>query len=250
VGYRGKVREQEAARHLRAAGRTLQQIADELGVSKSSVSLWVRDVPFTPSKRRWGAKRRPHPAQDRKRREIEECDRVGVARVGALDAASFLAAGAALYAGEGSKRDGMVVFANSDPAMVAFFCAWLRSFFAIDESRLRVRVYLHEGLDFNAAQAHWSMITRVPRTQFGKPYRAVADASIRRNKHTFGCCYVVYSCARTHRSIMGLIRALLSSAAYSGVAQLVAQGIVNPKVAGSSPAPGARSARSHLRKLS
>ena len=51
VGYRGKVREQEEAKRLRAAGRTLQQIADELGVSKSSVSLWVRDVPFTPSKR-------------------------------------------------------------------------------------------------------------------------------------------------------------------------------------------------------
>jgi 4a-hydroxytetrahydrobiopterin dehydratase len=38
---------------------------------------------------------------------------------------------------------------------------------------------------------------------------------------------------------MGLTRALLSSASYSGVAQLVAQGIVNPKAAGSSPAPGA-----------
>ncbi len=51
MGYRGKVEEQERARDMRARNMTLQDIATELGVSKSSVSLWVRDVPFTPSKR-------------------------------------------------------------------------------------------------------------------------------------------------------------------------------------------------------
>jgi hypothetical protein len=45
-----------------------------------------------------------------------------------------------LYAGEGSKTDGDVRFANTDPAMMRFFCAWLRHFFVIDEARLRVRV--------------------------------------------------------------------------------------------------------------
>ncbi|MGZ6927725.1 MAG: hypothetical protein ACXVJF_13480 [Acidimicrobiia bacterium] len=37
--------------------------------------------------------------------------------------------------------------------MVRFFCAWLRRYFEIDESRLRVRVYLHEGLDLEAAHS-------------------------------------------------------------------------------------------------
>ena len=48
MGYRGKLREQEQARELRAQNLTLQDIADRLGVSKSSVSLWVRDVPLHP----------------------------------------------------------------------------------------------------------------------------------------------------------------------------------------------------------
>ena len=61
MGYRGKVEQQEKARLLRAENRTLADIAETLGVSKSSVSLWVRDVPFTPSKRRYGPQRRPHP---------------------------------------------------------------------------------------------------------------------------------------------------------------------------------------------
>ncbi len=54
MGYRGKVKEQEQARALRAQNRTLADIARTLGVSKSSVSLWVRDVPFTPTLRRAG----------------------------------------------------------------------------------------------------------------------------------------------------------------------------------------------------
>ncbi len=43
-------------------------------------------------------------------------------RIGQLSDEAFLAAGTALYAGEGSKTDGMVSFANSDPRMIEFFC--------------------------------------------------------------------------------------------------------------------------------
>jgi hypothetical protein len=125
-------------------------------------------------------------------------------------------AGVALYAGEGTKRDGAVRFANSDPRMVVFFCAWLRRFFEIDESRLRVRLYLHEGLDVVATTAYWSDLTAIPLGQFGKPYRAVADSSIRHTKHVHGCVGIGYSCSATHRCIMGLVAALLSDATVRG----------------------------------
>jgi hypothetical protein len=82
-------------------------------------------------------------------------------------------AGVMLYAGEGAKRDGNLLLANSDPRMISLFCAWLRHFFEIDESRLRVRLYLHQGLDLDAA--------------------------------------VLYGCSRTHRAVMGLVHALLES---------------------------------------
>jgi hypothetical protein len=216
MGYRGKLDEQQQARVMRAQNMTLAVIAARLGVSKSSVSLWVRDVPFTPSKRRSGPKRSTHPAQTAKLREIDALNQLGIRRIGTLSDEAFLVAGTALYAGEGSKTDGNVIFANTDAGMVEFFCAWLRRFFDVDESRLRVRVYLHEGLDLDAAEAHWSAVTGVPRTQFRVAYRAAADATIRTNKHEFGCVYVNYGCSKTHRTIMGLIRALLSSQAIPG----------------------------------
>jgi len=216
MGYRGKVKEQEEARRLRAQNLTIIQIAEKLGVSKSSVSLWVRDVPFTPSERRWGPQRRPNPASDRKQRQIAQLNDLGRARLGTLVEDAFFAAGIALYAGEGSKTDGPVKFVNSDADMMRFFCAWLRRNFEVDETRLRMSVYLHQGLDLDAAEEHWSRVTSIPRSQFTKPYRAVPDPSIRRNKHEFGCACLRYSCSRTHRTIMGLVRALLSSEAIPG----------------------------------
>lgn len=87
---------------------------------------------------------------------------------------------------------------------------WLRRFFDIDESRLRVWLYLHEGLDLEAALAFWSELTSIPLTQFGKPYRAKPDPSIRKAKHPMGCPAVSYSCTRTHRIVMALVDALLS----------------------------------------
>ena len=216
MGYRGKTVEKERARDLRAESWTLQAIASELGVSRSSVSVWVRDVRFEPKPRHRPIFRSPSSLHLAKLAQIEEMDAWGREQIGVLSEAAFLAAGVALYAGEGAKKDGSVNFANTNSEMVSFFCSWLRHFFEVDESRVRVRVYLHQGLDLDAAEEHWAKIVGVPRTQFNQPYRAVADPSIRKNKHELGCVYVVYSCSKTHRGIMGLQRALLSSRSIPG----------------------------------
>jgi len=217
MGYRGKVKQQNEARRLRAKGLTMDEIAQKLRVSKGSVSLWTRDVPFQPRLLRTKARRRgPNILQRRKQEEIGRLRAEGVARIGALSEKEFLVAGAALYAAEGSKAGWEVAFANSDPRMVAFFCAWLRTFFAIDESRLRLRIYLHEGLDLGAAVAFWTRLTSIPAAQLIKPYRAVPDPSIRRAKHVNGCVTVRYTSSTTHRAIMGIVDALLASAALPG----------------------------------
>lgn len=239
MGYRGKLVEQARARELRAQSWTLQEIADELGVGKASVSVWVRDVEFVPKPRSAARRRGPNALQRRKQAEIEELLEDGRRRIGTLSEREFLVAGAALYAGEGAKRDGRVVFANSDPQMIAFFCAWLRAFFSPDESRLRVRLYLHEGLDLDAATSFWEEVTGIPRSQFTAPYRAVPDATIRHNKHVMGCPAVSCGGSRVHRAVMGVVKGLLSCDLPSGVAQLAEQRIVNPWAVGSSPTPGA-----------
>jgi transposase len=213
VGYRGKLEERARARELRAQAWTMPEIAAHLGVSKSSVSLWTRDVPFDPSARRSArTDRRPrgsdHPLRRRKLEQIARLDAEGRAQLARLSERELLVAGVALHAGEGAKTEGSVSMANTDPQLLRFFVTWLRRCFVVEESRLRCRVYLHEGLDLDAAEAWWASVVDVPRTQFGKPYRAVADAARTAVKHEYGCATVVYSCTATHRRVMGLVRAL------------------------------------------
>lgn len=209
VGYRGKVEERHRARDLRARSWTLQEIATELGVSKGSVSLWVRDVDFEPRPRNRGHPAGPkHPMRPRKEAEIERC-RVEAEQWAAgltdRDLEMFVLG---LYAGEGSKTDGEVAMANTNPAYSRLFLRWLRNRFDIDERRLRAIVYLHDGLDIADATAHWSKMLGIPVDQFTKPYRAVADGSIRSRKHVNGCATARYSSTYIHRRVMALIVAI------------------------------------------
>ena len=251
MGYRGKLEEQERARALRAQGWTLGEICEELGVSKASASLWCRDVAIDAAalalRRRerharanQGARQRgPNALQRRKQTEIDAARAWALEQIAELTDRDLLVVGAALYAGEGTKAGTSVGFANTNPAMIALFLRWLRRFFEVEEPRLRVCLYLHEGLDLSAAVAFWSEVTGIPPDQFRRPYRAVPDPSIRRSKHPMGCATVIYSSTKVLRRILGLVDALLSSEAPSGVAQLAERLTVNQNVASSSLAPGA-----------
>jgi transcriptional regulator with XRE-family HTH domain len=223
MGYRGKIVEQNRARDLRAQGWTLMEIVEELGVSKASASLWCRDVVIDDAvlaeRRRArhlagnaGARARgPNKLQRRKEAEIEEMRLAGIDAIGQLSDRELLLVGTALYAGEGSKTPGEVRFANSDPRMILAFVEWARRCLDVPTERLRLRLYLHKGLDLDAANAFWSELTGIPVTAFRRPYRAEPDPSIRRAKHPMGCPAVCVTSMRLHRRVMGLVDALLSS---------------------------------------
>lgn len=108
MGYRGKLLEQGQARELRAQGFALHEIARMVGVSKSSVSLWVRDVVFVPrtrTRRYLPGVRRPNALERAKHDEIDRLKQAGRERIGQLSDREFLIAGVALYAAEGAKGD-------------------------------------------------------------------------------------------------------------------------------------------------
>jgi transcriptional regulator with XRE-family HTH domain len=212
MGYAGFVEQRAQARGLRAQAWTLAEIAAQLGVARSTVSIWCRDVEFEPRPRSRGnaVKHKPHPQHVAKLAEIQRLRDEALARIGTLSERDLLIAGVALYAAEGAKTTTEVKFANTDPRMISLFLQFLRAFFPVDESRLRMRLYLHEGLDLDAATGFWSDLTRIPAGQFTKPYRAPADPSRRRAKHPMGCPAVSYSSATVLRTILALGDALLS----------------------------------------
>lgn len=202
----------DEARTLRASGLTVADVAVAVGAPKGTVYGWVRDIPGPPRELwRPAVRRTKGSLHARKLAEIAECEAWARERVAALSDDAFFAAGIALYIGEGHKRDGCVGFTNTNRRVIQWFISWLRTYFEIDESRLRARLYLHQGLDLDAAIHFWSTATGIPAAQFGKPYRAKPDPSIRSTKHPMGCLTINYGCSRTHRRVMALAEGLLSS---------------------------------------
>jgi hypothetical protein len=169
------------ARDLREQGHDYEQIAAELGASKSSVSLWVRDLPRPPGlsyeecRRRAAEGVRRYWAAERPIREAErEAIRAAAAtQIGPLNDREILIAGAIAYWCEGSKnkpyrRTDRVVFTNSDPALIGLFARFL-DVAGVHRDRLIYRVQIHETADADAAQKYWLKVTGADPAQFRRP---------------------------------------------------------------------------------
>jgi transcriptional regulator with XRE-family HTH domain len=167
----------EKARELRLQGWTYDQIQVELGCSKSSISLWVRDLPKPERKRSteeasaiarrgWEATMR---LRDEERQQIKEAAKQAV---GALSPRELFLLGVGLYWAEGSKdkpydRRENVCFVNSDPGMIQVFLAWL-DLLGVERDRIRYAVMIHESADIPSAELYWAELVGADRSAFYK----------------------------------------------------------------------------------
>lgn len=152
------------ARELRLQGMTYDRIQLELGCSKSSISLWVRDLPKPPRRTREDAsaiaKRGWEATLQRRETERQETKRAAAEDIGTLSDRELMMVGTALYWAEGTKSkphrpQERVVFMNSDPNMIKVFLAWLR-LLKVDPDTLRFHVHIHETADASAAERYWA----------------------------------------------------------------------------------------------
>ena len=169
------------ARDLREQGLDYEEIVAELGVSKSSVSLWVRDLPRPPGlsyeecckrsaegvQRYWDAER---PIREARREAIRAA---AAAQITQINDREILIAGAIAYWCEGAKnkpyrRSDRVTFLNSDPALIKFFLRFLEAA-DIGREDLVYRVQIHETADVEAAQRFWLDVTQANPSQFRRP---------------------------------------------------------------------------------
>ncbi|MEV5603304.1 hypothetical protein AB0L33_17880 [Streptomyces sp. NPDC052299] len=154
------------ARELRLEGKTYDQIQLELGCSKGSISLWVRDLPKPVRSRsaveqaqlagrmRWDHELAVRDAE-RQRTKAE-----ARSEIDALTDRELLLLGVALYWAEGSKdkpyaRRENVMFINSDPNVIQVYRAWLR-LLGVTPDRLGYRVTIHESADVEGAERYWA----------------------------------------------------------------------------------------------
>lgn len=210
------------ARQLREKGLDYEEIAGALGVSKSSVSLWVRDMPRPArlsyeetrkrcaegARRYWAAER---PAREAKR---ETARAAAAAQIGQLSQRELLIAGAIAYWCEGSKSKPhrpaeRVVFINSDPGLIKLFLRFLEAA-GVDFSRLGFRVHIHETADTATAEGFWISTTGARPAQFHRTVlKRHNPQTIRKNVGAdyHGCLIITVSqSADLYRKIEGWVR--------------------------------------------
>jgi transcriptional regulator with XRE-family HTH domain len=211
-----KTEERKQGRELRALGWSVKEIERHLGVSRSSASLWVRDIQLNEEQRRrlsektskgqLAAAVRKAEAFRLIRREYQEDGRK-LAR----ERGSSYAAGCMLYWAEGWKSRTSVRISNSDPDLLILFASFLREHFDVPDERFRVHCHL-----FADHLAHQHEIERFWLDDLRLPSGCLLKSTVnvyskysqkkRVNKLLYGTCDLGVHSTRIVQTIYGSIQ--------------------------------------------
>jgi AcrR family transcriptional regulator len=164
MAYPAYVREK--ARELRVERRlSIVEIAERLGLPKTTVYYWVRDIPLQRPRRANPGQRKGNRGMRRKYRELREA-------AYAEGAESFRTLCTSdptfrdficMYIGEGYKRSrNAVSLSNSDPRVAVLATRWLR---ALSCKTLRFSVQYHLDQDPQKLAAFWGSTLHVDPTE-------------------------------------------------------------------------------------
>ncbi len=217
MGYSGKIKLRTQASKLRKKGYSVRSIQKKLGVSKSSVSLWTRDILLTAqqvnkleiNRKKAGLKGSLVSAKKKMLKRINETKKImndAKNEVGKLSSREKFLIGITLYFAEGDKAGHNVAFTNSDSKSIKFMIDWFRNYCNVKEEKIRCYIYLHDNLNEKKAKSYWAQILRISINQFGKTYIVNNNnKSFRKTKHIYGICRISISDVKILRRILGWI---------------------------------------------
>lgn len=222
MSFAGKLELKLRAQKFRRAGLSMKEIQRRLEVSRSSVSLWTRDIKLTREQleklylnKKTGALRGSIIAAMNKirlREEVtERLKEEGIKEIGQLSKRDKFITGVALYFAEGNKGGTTVSFSNSDPRAVKFMMGWLQEYCGVPKEKIVCSLYIHDNLDEIKAKFFWSKLLGIPLSQFRKSYIVKNNPNrLRKVKHIYGVIRISVSSANLLRKILGWISGIFS----------------------------------------
>lgn len=186
---------------MRREGASYSQIKEKIKVSKSSLSLWLHDMPLPEKRLRelrdWSAVRIEkfqNTMRDKRETRWAKVRERAAKDIRTLNKRELLIAGLFLYWGEGGKTMlASTSLSNTDPAMLRFFIHWLQTL-GVSKYRLRIHIHLYADMDIKTELHYWSKALDLPLTSFTKPYIKISNRSelSYKQKFTHGTCNVLY----------------------------------------------------------
>ena len=168
----------EKALKLRREGKSYSQIKEVLGISKSTLSDWLRDYPLS--------KEQIYTLQGSTEKKIERYreTRLKTKMKKFSDAIEYerskllplrlkenYIAGLFLYWGEGTKGSNCSVsVSNTDYRVIDFFIHWLEACFLVPRKKIKIGLQLYGDMDINKAINFWKKALHMSSKQFIKPY--------------------------------------------------------------------------------
>lgn len=171
----------EQAIKLRLQGYTYGQIKRELGLPKSTLSDWLRNLPLNKKQFKLLLKSRGHSRDLAREKYIETRKKQRLTRLKEvfdeqsrnllpLSEKELFLTGLFLYWGEGDKKHGRVTISNTDPRVVKFALYWMTHSLKIPRGKIRVNLHLYKDMNIEESISFWVETLNIPRQQFNKPY--------------------------------------------------------------------------------
>ncbi len=214
----------EKAINYRKRGYSYSMISERLGLSKSTLSNWLKEIPYAPNKeveKRIGLGRAKS-AQYKHLQKINSIKKIkNEARkeIGKLTKRDLWLLGIGLYLGEGSKTYENIRVINSDPKIIKITIKWFQDICKLRNKNFSPSIHIYPDNNIKNTINYWSRTTSIPKKQFGKTQvdRRTNKSGKKKRKLPYGTLHLqVKSCGKQefgkalHRRIMGWIEATLS----------------------------------------
>lgn len=204
----------QEARAMRLDGMSVRDIAKALGVSKGSVSTWVRDIVLTDAQvevlkshqRRYGGQN----AGSQTNRKKFQDKRLAFQELGrnkARELRPLHMAGCMLYWAEGAKAKNTVYFVNSDPNMMLFFIRFMREELDVQDTEWAVYIHTHSTSqeEHDRISHYWLDLLRLPQDCLKKIY-IKKPGEYRKNMLVNGVCGIAVYRTDLVQHIFGAIQ--------------------------------------------
>lgn len=201
---------------MRKRGAAIRDIEKRLGIRKSTLHYWFRDIRLSDLQvqrlkiradaalvkaRREAVKW--HNAQKALRLKLAADDGArSLAHIDFADDAIAELALAILYLGEGMKKSAVTAVGNSDPLILKFFVAMLRRLYKIPVHHMKCEIHIRADQDPHKITRYWSRTLGIPATNFGKPSIDIRTAGIATYPHYKGVCIVRCSRVAIQRKLV------------------------------------------------
>lgn len=196
---------------LRHDGFSINEIAKECHMAKSTVSLLVRNIILS-SKSKDILLRKTNQGRLKavesiiKKREERQNTAILVAKdllnnFSLNKNIAFLIASISYECEGGKSNFGVLEFTNSDPVLVKIFLHTLRYSFKLDESKFRVVMQLHSYHNEKEEKSFWSKVTCIPETKFTKTFNK-KESGINIKEGYRGCVQIKYFDVRIKRTLL------------------------------------------------